>query len=234
MQMKILCFIVNPPITSLDRQVEVSPGCFDDTSWKLVISNCAVVPNRLNMSRLWVLIFSPFFLLCSNCGLADSNGSSPDALQGGRRHPAARLRGVSDNNAAHSLIGGLVLAVPGGHVRPTAGAGHPLQGLCPALRGAISAEDGSGGPQAGQNQRDGLQADHSQAAAYGPGPALLPGCWVDTGRRWQLVCHDPQAERQDSASHPAHWWVKRARCFLKELIMRDHSGVFPGLFWKTR
>lgn len=146
---------MNPPHLAVTRLHSISYGqveglCLDNTFLKWVILNCPDIPNRLNIS--WLLsanILSSSFFFCSNCWLIDSNGSSPDSLQGGRWHTTAHLWGVSDNNAAHSLIGWLVLAVPRGHGCPAAGAGHPLKGLCSALRGAVPAEDGSRGPQAG-------------------------------------------------------------------------------------
>lgn len=160
------------------------------------------------------MYFPPFSPL-SHCWLIDSGGSSPDPLQGRRRHAAAHLWGVSDNNPAHALVGWLVPALPRGDSRSAAGAGHPLQRLCPSLWGDVPPEDGSGGPEAGQNQRHSLQTDYSQAAANWPGPALLPGCRVDSGHRWHLVCNDPQTERQDSAPHSADWWVQRGKSVWK-------------------
>lgn len=145
-----------------------------------------------------LIYFSLFFFISlfyfSHRRLVDSDSSSPDPLQGGRRHASAHLRGVSDHAAAHSLIGGLVPAVPGGRGGPASGARHLVEGLRSALWWTLPAEDGGGGPQAGQDQRHRLQVDHSQAAARGPGPALLPSRRVDPGRRRQLVRHDPQAE----------------------------------------
>lgn len=149
-------------------------------------------------------VFSP----CSHRRFVGSISPSADSIQSGGRHASADLRGVTNHHAAHTLVGGLVPSLSRGRHRPASGARHLVKGLRSTLGRTVSAEDGGRGPQARQNNRYELQADHSQAAAGRPGPVVLPGRWVDPGYRWKLVCNDAQAKWQDAATNSAHGWGK--------------------------
>lgn len=121
----------------------------DNPFIKWVTLTCPDIPNSPHMSWLWLLIFSLLLYFCSHRWFVDGSSSSPDSVQGWRRHTTAYLRGVSDHTAAHSLISGVVPAVPRGRGRTPSGAGHLVKGLCSALWGTVPAEDGGRGPQAG-------------------------------------------------------------------------------------